>query len=95
MGLTEHALLLVTVTNILLSLVAYVVLRFVYQTVYYRFHHPLSSFPGHFWASVTRLWISKQNLQETEYLTVYDLSKNMVRSRVTVLRNIPTETAID
>lgn len=75
MGLAEHALSLVTVTNVVFSIIAYVVLKFVYQIVHYRFLHPLSAFPGPFWASVTRLWIAKQNLQETEYLTVYGLSK--------------------
>lgn len=32
------------------------VLRVLYQIIYYRFFHPLSAFPGPFWASVTRLW---------------------------------------
>ena len=82
MGLAEYALSLVTVTNILLSFVAYIVLKFVYQIVHYRFFHPLSAFPGPFWASVTRLWIAKQNLQETEYLTLYDLSKNNGKSGI-------------
>ncbi|KAJ5627762.1 hypothetical protein N7490_009990 [Penicillium lividum] len=74
MGLA-NVLSLLTVTNISLALVAYIVLKFIYQIVYYRFFHPLSAFPGPFWASVTRLWIAKQNLQETEYLTCYELSK--------------------
>ncbi|KAJ5682561.1 hypothetical protein N7462_005726 [Penicillium macrosclerotiorum] len=75
MGFIENILSLVTVTNIFLSLIAYVVLKFVFQIVHYRFFHPLAKFPGPFWASVTRLWIAKQNLQETEYLTVYNLAK--------------------
>ncbi|KAJ5753120.1 hypothetical protein N7520_010037 [Penicillium odoratum] len=74
MGLANVVSLL-TVTNISLALITYIVLKFVYQIVYYRFFHPLSAFPGPFWASVTRLWIAKQNLQETEYLTCYELSK--------------------
>jgi hypothetical protein len=75
MGFTESVLSLVTVTNILLAPFLYVILKFVYQIVYYRFFHPLSKFPGPFWASVTRLWIAKQNLAETEYLTFHELSK--------------------
>lgn len=74
MGLA-NVLSLLTVTNLFSALVAYIVLKFVYQIVYYRFFHPLSAFPGPFWASVTRLWIAKQNLQETEYLTCHGLSK--------------------
>ncbi|KAI2790843.1 hypothetical protein POX_c03694 [Penicillium oxalicum] len=75
MGLAAQIVSLLTVTNALLSLVAYFVLKLGYQIIYYRFFHPLAAFPGPFWASVTRLWIAKQNLQETEYLTAYDLSK--------------------
>lgn len=75
MGLAESALSLVTVTNFFLTIFVYVISKFVYQIVYYRCFHPLSVFPGPFWASVTRLWIAKQNLAETEYLTVYGLSK--------------------
>ena len=75
MGLAEGVLSLVTVTNILLALLLYVVLKFADQIIYYRFFHPLSVFPGPFWASVTRLWIAKQNLAETEYLTSYELAK--------------------
>ena len=75
MGLAEYALSFVTVTNAFLALIASVFLKFVYQIIHYRFFHPLAAFPGPFWASVTRLWIAKQNLHETEYLTVYDLAK--------------------
>jgi hypothetical protein len=90
MGLAEHALSLVTVTNVLLSFIAYIVLKFAYQIVHYRFFHPLSAFPGPFWASVTRLWVAKQNLQETEYLTVYELSKKYGRpQRAVRLSHMP------
>ncbi|EAW12076.1 cytochrome P450 [Aspergillus clavatus NRRL 1] len=75
MGLGESFLSQVTVTNVTLGLVAYVVLKFVYQIVYYRFFHPLSVFPGPFWGSVTRLWIAWHNLRETELPTVYALTK--------------------
>lgn len=75
MDLAGNALSFVTVTNVFIALIAYGVLKSSYQIIYYRFFHPLAAFPGPFWASVTRLWIAKQNLQETEYLTVYDLAK--------------------
>ncbi|KAJ5975645.1 hypothetical protein N7481_009352 [Penicillium waksmanii] len=75
MGLAESALSLVSVTNVFLALFLYAISKLVYQIVYYRFFHPLSKFPGPFWASVTRLWIAKQNLAETEYLTFHELSK--------------------
>ncbi|KAJ5147049.1 hypothetical protein N7476_001423 [Penicillium atrosanguineum] len=75
MGFAENALSLVTVTNIFLVLIAYIIFKAVSQIVHYRFFHPLKEFPGPFWASVTRLWIAKQNLQETEYLTAYELTK--------------------
>lgn len=65
----------VTVTNTLLALFAYIVLRFLSQIVYYRFYHPLSAFPGPFWGSVTRLWIAWHNVRETELATVYALTK--------------------
>lgn len=90
MGLAENALAQVTITNVFFTLFTYVVLKFVYQVIYYRFFHPLAAFPGPFWASVTRLWIAKQNLQETEYLTVYDLAKKYgmssdTRNRLSIL----------
>jgi hypothetical protein len=75
MGLAEYILSLMTVTNVVLGLIAYVTLKFGYQIIYYRFFHPLSRFPGPFWGSVTRLWIAWHNLQETEVPTVYELTK--------------------
>lgn len=81
MGLAERALSLLTVSNVILFAIAYVAVKFIYQIIYYRFFHPLSAFPGPFWASVTRLWITRQNLKETEYLTSYELSKKYGKSR--------------
>lgn len=75
MGLIETGLSLLTVTNVLLSLIAYVTFKIVYQIVYYRFFHPLSVFPGPFWASVTRLWIARHAYRGTEYLALHELSK--------------------
>jgi hypothetical protein len=75
MGLGEEFLARITLTNVVLGLVAYVLLRFAYQIVYYHFFHPLSVFPGPFWGGVTRLWIAWHNLRETELPTVYALTK--------------------
>lgn len=55
-----------TVTNVFLALVIYFLCRVGYQIINYRFFHPLSKFPGPFWASVTRLWIAYHNLKEDE-----------------------------
>ena len=65
----------VTLINVALGTLGYVALRFLYQIVYYRFFHPLSVFPGPFWGTVTRLWITWHNLNETELPTVSALTK--------------------
>ncbi|EDP48503.1 cytochrome P450 monooxygenase, putative [Aspergillus fumigatus A1163] len=75
MGLREEILARLTLSHVVLGLVAYVLLKFVYQIVYYHFFHPLSVFPGPFWGGVTRLWIAWHNLRETELPTVYALTK--------------------
>lgn len=46
-----------------------------YQVVYYRFLHPLSMFPGPFWGSVTRLWITYHNLKADECQTFRELHR--------------------
>ncbi|KAJ5770959.1 uncharacterized protein N7511_003010 [Penicillium nucicola] len=75
MGVAGNVLSLLTVPNVILGLIAYVVFKFGYQIIYYRYFHSLSKFPGPFWGSVTRLWIAWHNLQETEVPTVYELAK--------------------
>ncbi|OJJ58310.1 hypothetical protein ASPSYDRAFT_32364 [Aspergillus sydowii CBS 593.65] len=75
MGLGQLVLAQLTLTNLVLGYLAYIVLKFIYQIVYYRFFHPLSAFPGPFWASVTRLWIAWHNVQETELAVVYEATK--------------------
>ncbi|KAL4876444.1 cytochrome P450 [Aspergillus karnatakaensis] len=64
-----------TLANAVLSFVAFVTLKFIYQVVYYRFFHPLSVFPGPFWGTTTRLWIAWHNMKETELPTVYALTQ--------------------
>ncbi|KAI9371382.1 cytochrome P450 [Aspergillus egyptiacus] len=75
MGIGEKLFSQLTVTNVILGLIAYAVLKFVCQIIHYRFFHPLSAFPGPFWGSVTRLWIAWHNFNETELPTVYGLTK--------------------
>lgn len=65
----------VTFSNAILAFIAYRALDFVRQIVYYRFFHPLSNFPGPFWASVTRLWIAYHNIKEDEPYVEYELHK--------------------
>lgn len=55
---SPSTLSLLTFRNLVLAVIGYVVARVIYQIVYYRWFHPLSKFPGPFWASVTRLWIA-------------------------------------
>ncbi|OLN87949.1 Pisatin demethylase 1 [Colletotrichum chlorophyti] len=55
-----------SLTNGFLLFLAYVVWKLAYQIVYYRVFHPLSVFPGPFWGSVTRLWITYHNVKEDE-----------------------------
>ena len=65
----------ITFGRIFLAIFAYIGFKVAYQIVYYRFFHPLAKFPGPFWASVTRLWITYHNLKEDEYLVFWDLHK--------------------
>lgn len=63
---------------------AHVIGSFVYQIVYYRFFHPLSKFPGPFWGSVTRLWITYHNVKGDEPETFQALHRKygmLARSR--------------
>ncbi|KAF2087657.1 flavonoid 3',5'-hydroxylase [Saccharata proteae CBS 121410] len=64
-----------TAGNVFLGLVAFVVFKLLHQIIHYRFVHPLSRFPGPFWASVTRLWIAYHNLKEDECQVELDLHK--------------------
>lgn len=51
---------------LLLLPLAWLAAQFLYQIVYYRFFHPLATFPGPFWGSVTRLWITWHNIKGDE-----------------------------
>ena len=64
-----------TIGNVILAFVAYLISCALYQIVHYRFFHPLSKFPGPFWASVTRLWIAYHNIKEDEPYVEHELHK--------------------
>ena len=59
----------------LLVALVYVILGALYQIVYYRFFHPLSKFPGPFWASVTRLWVAYHCYRADEHIKLLELHK--------------------
>ncbi|KAF6836436.1 cytochrome p450 [Colletotrichum plurivorum] len=73
-------------SNALLFLAAYVAGKVLYQIVYYRFFHPLAKFPGPFWGSVTRLWITYHNIKEDECQT----NQALHRKYGPVIRITPT-----
>lgn len=61
--------------NLLLLSAAYVLWKILYQIVHYRFYHPLANFPGPFWGSVTRLWVTYHNVREDECQVNQELHK--------------------
>lgn len=75
MTAAESVLAVLSITNILLGALAFVTFKVLYQIVHYHFFHPLSKFPGPFWAGVTRLWLAWQDLSSTELASEYDLHK--------------------
>ncbi|KAF2842058.1 flavonoid 3',5'-hydroxylase [Patellaria atrata CBS 101060] len=64
-----------TISNVVVGFLVCIVIRAVYQVVYYRFFHPLRAFPGPFWGSVTRLWIAYHNFKATELAQCQALHK--------------------
>jgi len=54
---------------------AYILYKCLYQIIYYRYFHPLAKFPGAFWGSVTRLWLTYHCVQADELDTVKALHK--------------------
>lgn len=77
-----HITQLITLRNVLLSVVAYVLYSIIHQVVYYRFFHPLRRFPGPFWASVTRLWIAYHNIKADELYLEEDMHKKLGKGGV-------------
>ena len=62
------------------------IVRVFYQIVHYRYFHPLSSFPGPFWASVTRLWSAYHDFIGDEYeVELKELKKHGIMLHLEIL----------
>ncbi|KAF7192036.1 Cytochrome P450 monooxygenase [Pseudocercospora fuligena] len=72
--------------SLCLALLAFLAGAFVAKYIQYRILSPLRSFPGPFWASITRLWLAYHNLQENECQVELELH----RRHGSVLRISPT-----
>jgi hypothetical protein len=66
---------ILSIRNLVLVGTVFVLCHVAYQVVYYRYFHHLSKFPGTFWGSVTRLWITWHNVKEDECATFQALHK--------------------
>ncbi|KAL5610945.1 hypothetical protein FOBRF1_007062 [Fusarium oxysporum] len=73
-------------STIVLAVAGYVLFSILYQIVYYRFFHPLAYFPGPFWGSVTRLWITYHNVKGREN----DVCEALHKKYGPVMRVTPT-----
>ncbi|EXM13721.1 Cytochrome P450 superfamily [Fusarium oxysporum f. sp. vasinfectum] len=73
-------------STIALAVAGYVMFSIIYQIVYYRFFHPLAYFPGPFWGSVTRLWITYHNVKGREN----DVCEALHKKYGPVMRVTPT-----
>ncbi|KAH7190914.1 flavonoid 3',5'-hydroxylase [Fusarium oxysporum] len=73
-------------STIALAVAGYVMFSIIYQIVYYRFFHPLAYFPGPFWGSVTRLWITYHNVKGREN----DVCEALHKKYGPVMRAAPT-----
>jgi hypothetical protein len=58
--------------------------------IYQRFFHPLASVPGPFWASLTRLWITKHSWDGDMHRTMIALHEK----HGPIVRNGPNEVSI-
>ncbi|KAI1044414.1 hypothetical protein LB505_013439 [Fusarium chuoi] len=61
--------------NVALLGAGYIAFCALWQIVRYRFFHPLRKFPGNFWGTVTRLWITYHNVKADECATFQELHK--------------------
>ncbi|KAF2396049.1 flavonoid 3',5'-hydroxylase [Trichodelitschia bisporula] len=75
-----------TLLNALLAVLSYIALRALYQIIKYRLLHPLRTFPGPFWGSVTRLWVGYHNLKQDEL----ELELALHRKHGKIIRITPT-----
>lgn len=83
------------VGGLILLGIAHVVGSFVYQIVYYRFFHPLAKFPGPFWGSVTRLWITYHNIKGDEPETFQALHRKYGMSKCSHHERVLEEISCD
>ena len=63
----------VSLSNISFLLAALVAFGLSHQVIYDQFFHPLASYPGPFFASVTRIWIAWHNDIEDETAVCWEL----------------------
>ncbi|CAG9973281.1 unnamed protein product [Clonostachys byssicola] len=75
-----------TLGNLCVLPIAYLLWSIAYQVIYYRFFRPLSVFPGSFWGSVTRIWIAWHSIKQDE-CEVFD---RLHRKHGPVIRITPT-----
>ncbi|KAF2753440.1 flavonoid 3',5'-hydroxylase [Pseudovirgaria hyperparasitica] len=71
----SNAWQVLTLQNVLLVLFLLLLLSVAYQVVYNRFFHPLSKFPGPYWASVTRLYTVYHSIVGDAHLNEYEAVK--------------------
>ncbi|KAI5788669.1 cytochrome P450 [Pyronema domesticum] len=64
-----------SVGRIFVAIFAILAINIAHTIIKTRYFHPLSKFPGPFWASVSRLWITYHNLTGKEHEVLYDLHK--------------------
>ena len=72
-GRTDILMILSALQALGLLALTLLVLSILYQVIYNHFFHPLSSYPGPFFAGVTRIWIAWHNYFEVETKVCWDL----------------------
>lgn len=77
---------LLTLANLATAVLGYILLRTTYRILHNRYFHPLSQFPGPFWASATRLWITWHNVLGQEV----DVCERLHKKYGPVIRITPT-----
>lgn len=64
-----------TPIQIAATVIALITASILHSIIKTRYFHPLSQFPGPFWASITRWWIVYHLLKGDEYSILYELHK--------------------
>jgi hypothetical protein len=76
-----------SVGRIFVAIFAILAINIAHTIIKARYFHPLSKFPGPFWASVSRLWITYHNLTGKEHEVLYDLHKKYGTVHYLILRD--------